>query len=101
MMIHTRAEDKNANEPGKLISEVPMVKLKFKVLVQLHPGDNEIVFDFLGVKDTLRISFNQVSFPFTVRYCQEAYKDTLTENDAGLENDFYIKWRSILIGIWL
>ena len=71
-MIHTRAEDKNANEPGKLISEVPMVKLRFKVLVQLHPGDNEIVFDFLGVKDTLRISFNQVSSPFTVRYCQKA-----------------------------
>ena len=67
-MIHTRAEDKNANEPGKLISEVPMVKLKFKVLVQLHPGDNEIMFDFLGVKDTLRISFNQVSSPYTVRY---------------------------------
>ena len=70
-MIHTKAEqDKNANEPGKLISEVPMVKLRFKVMVQLHPGDNEIMFDFLGVKDTLRISFSPLSSPFTVRYCQ-------------------------------
>ena len=66
-MIHTRAEDNNANQPGKLISEVPMVKLKFKVMVQLHPGDNEIIFDFLGVKDTLRVSHNPVSSPFTVR----------------------------------
>ena len=69
VMIHTRAEhDKNANETGKLISEVPMVKLRFKVMVQLHPGDNEIMFDFLGVKDTLRISLSPLSSPFTVRY---------------------------------
>ena len=69
VMIHTRAEhDKNANETGKLISEVPMVKLRFKIMVQLHHGDNEIIFDFLGVKDTLRISFSPLSSPFTVRY---------------------------------
>ena len=83
-MIHTRAEDKNANEPGKLISEVPMVKLKFKVLVQLHPGDNVITFDFLGVKDTLRISFNQVSSPYTVRYRHGQYIIVTTSCDLRL-----------------
>ena len=68
-MIHTRAEqDRNANESGKLISEVPMVKLKFKILVQLHPGDNEMKFDFLGVKDTFRIRYADVTLQYFVRY---------------------------------
>ena len=49
-------QDRNANEAGKLISEIPMVKLKFKVLVQLYTGDNEIKFDFLGVKVNKLIS---------------------------------------------
>ena len=95
-MIHTHGgQDKNANEPSKLISEVAMVRLQFKVLVvhlqlqyinsiyivsteylqvstkylhsiytvstqvlvRLQPGDNELKFDFLGVTDTLRVTF--------------------------------------------
>ena len=36
-MIHTHGgQDKNANEPSKLISEVAMARLQFKVMVQVH-----------------------------------------------------------------
>ena len=68
MMIHTRGEDdRNANESHRHITEVPMVKLKFKVLVLLQPGENELKFDFLGVKDTIRIFYRKVPREHFVR----------------------------------
>ena len=73
MMIHTHSrpeEDRNANESHKHITELPMVKLKFKVLLLLHEGENEISFDFLGVKDTLRIFYKKVRREYFVRFVE-------------------------------
>ena len=70
MMIHTHSrqeEDRNANESHKHITELPMVKLKFKVLLLLHPGENQVKFDFLGVKDNLRIFYRDVRREYFVR----------------------------------
>ena len=75
-MIHSKGEqDSNANETKKQITEVPMVKLKFKVLLLLHQGENEIKFDFLGVQDTLRILYRKVKKEYFVRYklCSTTY----------------------------
>ena len=44
-----------------------MVKLKFKVLLLLHPGENQVKFDFLGVKDNLRIFYRDVRREYFVR----------------------------------
>ena len=75
-MLHTKVDqEKNANEMERLISEIPMVKLKFKVVVKLHQGDNEIKFDFLGVKDILRISFKPSYTPYFVRLVYIVCKD--------------------------
>ena len=40
-----------------------------QVLVRLQPGDNELKFDFLGVTDTLRVTFadRSTSALYTVR----------------------------------
>ena len=73
IMIHTHSrpeEDRNANESHKHITELPMVKLKFKVLLLLHEGENEISFDFLGVKDTLRIFYKKVRREYFVRFVE-------------------------------
>ena len=73
MMIHTHSrleEERNANESHKHITELPMVKLKFKVLLLLHEGENEISFDFLGVKDTLRIFYKKVRREYFVRFVE-------------------------------
>ena len=68
IIIHSRGpEDSNANQSNKLITEVPMVKLKFKVLLLLHPGENQVKFDFLGVKDNLRIFYRDVRREYFVR----------------------------------
>ena len=76
VMLHTKVDqEKNANEMERLISEIPMVKLKFKVVVKLHQGDNEIKFDFLGVKDILRISFKPSYTPYFVRLVYIVCKD--------------------------
>ena len=57
----------DSNENDQTITEVPMIKLKFKVLIQLHIGENDIKFEFLGVKDSLRISYQPVSFSHRLR----------------------------------
>ena len=41
--------------------------LLFKVLVLLQPGENELKFDFLGVKDTIRIFYRKVPREHFVR----------------------------------
>ena len=75
-MLHTKVDhDKNETEVEKFITEIPMEKLKFKILVQLHPGDNEIKFDFLGVKDIFRISYIPNSNPYFVRLVYVVCKD--------------------------
>ena len=68
VMMHRKVcNDNNENAYSGVISEVPMTKLRFKALLQLYSGDNEIKFDFLGVKDTLRISFYPASNPYSMR----------------------------------
>ena len=68
IIIHSRGqEDSNANQSQKHITEVAMVKLKFKVLLLLHPGENQVKFDFLGVKDNLRIFYRDVRREYFVR----------------------------------
>ena len=76
MMIHSQVnEDSNANEAHKLITEVPMVKLKFKVVCQLFPGENNLKFDFLGVKDNLRITYRELVSEYHVRLVYVICKD--------------------------
>ena len=68
IIIHSRGqEDSNANQSQKHITEVAMVKLKFKVLLLLHPGENQVKFDFLGVQDNLRIFYRDVRREYFVR----------------------------------
>ena len=76
MMIHTQGEqDTNANEAHKLITEVPMIKLKFKVVCQLYPGENDIKFDFLGVKDSLRLTYRESPTDYRVKLVYVICKD--------------------------
>ena len=76
MMIHTQVdEDSNANEAHKLITEVPMVKLKFKVVCQLFPGENNLKFDFLGVKDNIRLTYRELVSEHHVRLVYVICKD--------------------------
>ena len=68
IIIHNRGqEDSNANQSQRLITEVPMVKLKFKALLLLYPGENLVNFDFLGVKDNLRIYYRDLRREYFVR----------------------------------
>jgi len=76
MMIHTQGEqDSNANEAQKLITEVPLIKLKFKIVCQLYKGENDIKFDFLGVKDTLKIWYREPVTEYLVRLVYVTCKD--------------------------
>ena len=65
-----------------------MVKLRFKVLLQLHSGENEIKFDFLGVKDTLRISFLSEHNPYSLRlvYIVCSDEDGRFQSPPGQDN---------------
>ena len=75
IIIHTRGqEDSNANQSHKQITEVAMVKLKFKVLLVLHPGENQVKFDFLGVNDNLRIFYRDVRREYFVRSVSQSVK---------------------------
>ena len=79
IIIHTRGqEDSNANQSNKLITEVPMVKLKFKALLLLHPGENQVKFDFLGVKDNLRIFYRELKREYFVRSVSQKSKYNFT-----------------------
>lgn len=89
MMIHTQEEqDSNANEAHKLINEVPMVKLKFKVVCRLFPGENNLKFDFLGVKDTIMLTYRDRRTDYHVRLVYVICKDQDGEfqSPPGLDN---------------
>ena len=55
-----------------------MVKLKFKALLLLHPGENTIKFDFLGVKDNLRIFYRELKREYFVRSVSQKSKNNFT-----------------------
>lgn len=100
MMIHTQADqDSNANEAHKLITEVPMVKLKFKVICQLYQGENDIKFDFLGVKDTLRLTYREKQVDYHIRLvyviCQD--HDGTFQSPPDVDNSINAAIRKISV----
>jgi len=47
--------------------EVLLQGLQFKILLRLQPGENVLTFDFLGVKDTLRVWYTEVENEYDVK----------------------------------
>lgn len=56
-----------AGNDYKRCEEIEVERLQFKFLVRLHKGDNSFAFDFLGVKDTLIITYSPIETPYKVR----------------------------------
>jgi hypothetical protein len=50
-----------------LCREVPLAQLQFKVVCELVEGENNFVFDFLGVEDRLRLCYRPRPTQHTVR----------------------------------
>jgi len=69
LVYHQAAKD------YKRCEEIEVEKLQFKFVVRLHRGENSLAFDFLGIKDTLNVSYNPVDSPYKVRLVYVVCRD--------------------------